>query len=47
MNALEYALGRLDAGMDEESSRDPLPPLEFPHAVGVLPRVSRYSRRPW
>ena len=37
MNALEYAIGRLDAGLDEASDRDPLPPLEFPHAVGVCP----------
>jgi hypothetical protein len=47
MNALEYAIGRLDAGLDEPDAREAPPPLEFPYAVGVLPRVSRYSRRPW
>ena len=47
MNALEYAIGRLDAGLDEADAREARAPLEFPHAVGVLPRVSRYTRRPW
>ena len=47
MNALEYALGRIDAGLDEADAREAPAPLEFPHAVGLFTRASRYSRRPW
>jgi hypothetical protein len=47
MNALEYAIGRLDAGIDEAADRDSPPPLEFPHAVGLFARTSREARRRW
>src|SRR4029453_11891774 len=47
MNALEYAIGRLDAGIDEAADRDSPPPLEFPHAVGLFARASREARRRW
>jgi hypothetical protein len=47
MNALEYAIGRLDAGLDEAEAREAPPPLEFPHAVGLFPRASHSFRRQW
>jgi hypothetical protein len=47
MNALEYALGRLDAGLDEAAERETPAPLEFPHAVGLFARTAREPRRRW
>ena len=46
MNALEYALGRLDAGLDD-AEREPPPPLYFRNAVGLFGRVPRETRRVW